>query len=69
MGGEDTMEKEIPYSYFQSLYRREGFHRYKDNNGEFQAKLLKVESDGRLLLEDDAQNQRSYLFKEIQYII
>lgn len=69
MGDDDTMEKEIPYSYFQSLYRREGFYRYKDNNGEFQAKLLKVEPDGRLLLEDDAQNQRSYLFKEIQYII
>lgn len=65
----EAVGKELSKYYFQHLYRKEGYHRYKDKNGEFMAKLIQVEPDGRLLLEDDDQNQRSYLFKEIQYII
>jgi len=67
--GTEEMGKNLAVNYFQQLYRNKGYHCYKDKNGEFSAKLLMVEPDGRLVLEDEGQRQRSYLFKEIQYII
>lgn len=67
--GDEGMMKSLAVNYFQQLYRKKGYHRYKDKDGEFLAKLLMVEPDGRLVLEDESQRKRSYLFKEIQYII
>ncbi len=55
--------------YANSLFRKEGFHRYADADGEFMARLVRVESDGRFILEDQAGTMRSYLFKEVQYIL
>ena len=68
-GNGDSISKDLADTYFQHLYRKEGYHKFKDKNGEFLAKLLRVETDGRLVLEDSAHTQRSYLFKEVQYII
>ena len=65
----DKISKELSDMYFQHLYRKGGYYRYRDKNGEFLAKLLMVEPDGRLYLEDDSHTRRSYLFKEIQDII
>lgn len=62
-------EKDIAKRYTLSLFRREGFHAYEDANGRFQARLLRVEADGRFVLEDEAGNERSYLFKEVQYLL
>ena len=55
--------------YAHSLFRRNGFHRYADANGEFLACLLRVEPDGRFILEDQEGKERGYLFKEVQYIL
>lgn len=55
--------------YARSLFRREGFHRYADADGEFLARLLRVETDGRFILEDLTGKERGYLFKEVQYIL
>jgi BirA family biotin operon repressor/biotin-[acetyl-CoA-carboxylase] ligase len=54
--------------YAHSLFRRNGFHRYADADGEFIAHLLRVEPDGRFILEDQTGKERGYLFKEVQYI-
>lgn len=59
----------IANRYSQSLFRRQGFHRYTDANGEFSARLLRVEPDGRFVLEDREGKERGYLFKEVQYTI
>ena len=59
----------IAERYARSLFRREGFHRYADADGEFLARLLCVEPDGRFILEDQAGKVRGYLFKEVQYIL
>lgn len=67
-GGEKEVA-DLVDNYYSNLYRRSGYHHYKDKTGEFMAKLLRVEPDGRLVLEDEEQHERSYLFKEIQYII
>ena len=51
------------------LYRREGFHNYRDVKGDFEAELVTVEDDGHLVLRDKAGNLRSYAFKEVQFVI
>lgn len=55
--------------YNRSLFRRKGFHRYADANGKFLARLVRVEPDGRFILEDRKGKERGYLFKEVQYLL
>lgn len=55
--------------YEKALFRREGFHRYRDAEGEFLARIVCVEPEGRFILEDDAQIKRGYMFKEVEYIL
>lgn len=59
----------IREKYRRHLYRREGFHNYRDAKGDFEAELVTVEDDGHLVLRDKAGNLRSYAFKEVQFVI
>lgn len=65
----ETYSSEINTRYGHSLFRRRGFHPYQDADGQFLARLLRVESDGRFILEDESGKEREYLFKEVQYIL
>lgn len=65
----DNTANLITERYTRSLFRREGFHRYADADSEFLARLLRVEPDGRFILEDQSGKERGYLFKEVQYIL
>lgn len=73
----DTLRRDTPEAwtrhvgqrYADALFRREGFHPYADAQGTFQARLLHVADDGRLTLQDDGGQLRSYLFKEVQFIV
>ena len=56
-------------SYRQALFRKEGMHRYGDDNGEFLARIVEVEPDGHFVLQDESGKIRRYVFKEVQYII
>ena len=64
-----TYTAEITARYARSLFRRRGFHPYEDAGGKFSARLLRVEQDGRFVLEDENGKEREYLFKEVQYIL
>ncbi|MEJ8769047.1 biotin--[acetyl-CoA-carboxylase] ligase [Prevotella sp. HCN-7019] len=55
--------------YHEALYRRTGMHAYSDSNGRFMASIVRVGHDGRLVLRDEAGRERSYAFKEVNYII
>ena len=55
--------------YTRLLYRRGIPAPYTDAQGPFTATLCSVEPDGRLILKDQQDRLRSYLFKEIIYII
>jgi len=66
--GEDCAD-ELAQKYSESLYRREGIHPFKDKNGTFEASILQVEPEGRLILLDTDGHKRGYLFKEVQFII
>lgn len=59
----------ITKKYATSLFRKEGFHQYADEEGEFLARLVRVEPDGRFIIEDTSGRIRSYLFKEVHYIL
>lgn len=53
--------------YVQRLYRREGFHPYRDAAGTFRARIAAVEPAGHLVLQDEAGRLRRYAFKEIAF--
>ena len=59
----------ISTHYENGLFRKEGFHKYKDKDGIFSAKIICVESDGKLILEDERQKRREYIFKEVEYLL
>ena len=61
--------EEISSNYHEHLYRREGLHSYRDDDGEFQARLIRVADDGRLWLCDSQGKERSYMFKEVAFVI
>lgn len=65
----ENAAKDIARRYAAALYRNTGYHTYADAQGRFNARLLRVEPDGRFVLEDEKGQQRSYLFKEVQYVL
>ncbi|MDL2305623.1 biotin--[acetyl-CoA-carboxylase] ligase [Bacteroides sp. OttesenSCG-928-D19] len=62
-------EEEINALYHQSLYRKEGYHLYEDNDGPFRARVIEVLPQGLLALEDANGRRREYAFKEVRYVI
>lgn len=55
--------------YKQALYRKEGFHTYRDAGGIFKACIRDIEPSGKLILEDENGTRREYMFKEVEYIL
>ena len=59
----------ISKKYHDSLFRREGFHLYADNNGQFSARIVRIEPDGRFILCTESGEERGYLFKEVHCVL
>ena len=59
----------ITSRYFSVLYRREGFHTYRDANGKFDAKIIDIQPSGKLILEDTEEKIRAYFFKEVACVL
>jgi BirA family biotin operon repressor/biotin-[acetyl-CoA-carboxylase] ligase len=59
----------IVRTYHERLYRREGFHAYRDAEGVFSAAISQVAEDGHLLLCDTGGRLRSYAFKEVTFLL
>lgn len=64
-GSYDVLQEE----YMNALYRRKGYHAFRDTHGEFQAKIITVKPDGTLVLQSMLGMMRQYQFKEVQFII
>lgn len=60
---------EIDGLYAAALYRRDGFHTYRDGGGAFTAEIVSVAPDGRLTLRRADGSMNTYMFKEVEYII
>lgn len=63
----DGGEAHILNNYRNSLYRKEGYHRYRDQEGEFEAQFVDIEPDGHLLFRDRQNLLRRYAFKEVMF--
>ena len=64
------MEPEaLAQAYRSRLYRREGMYRFSDSQGVFEAKVLNVLDDGRLVLLDAEGKARMYAFKEVVFCL
>ena len=55
-------------SYLSSLYYRQGYHIFTDDNGSFMARIINIDPFGHLLLKDDDGMMRRYDFKEVQFV-
>lgn len=55
--------------YHESLYHRKGFHWYRDAQGKFEGAIVEVEDDGHLILRTREGIIKSYLFKEVEFIL
>lgn len=62
-------EEEIRKQYMAHLYRRTGFHRYRDVRGDFMAEIVDVEPTGHLQLRFQDGNMVRYEFKEVHFVI
>lgn len=54
--------------YTSYLYCGNGFFKYCDKDGEFEAAIVEVEDDGHLVLRDRDDHIRSYAFKEVSFV-
>ena len=59
----------VGQAYRERLYRKDIPSSYEDMSGRFKATLTDVQRDGRLVLQDETGQRRTYVFKEVQFII
>jgi len=56
--------------YRQRLYRREGWHPYRDAQGLFEGRIVGIGRDGRLHLQRRDRSQvQEYAFKEVAFVL
>ena len=60
---------EVDQAYRARLYRREGYHKYRDENGLFNAQIEGIRPDGCLMLHTEKGEHRVYEFKQVQFIL
>ena len=56
-------------AYHQHLYRRQGVHRFRDAEGEFEARIECVKPTGQLVLKRADKTVREYEIKEVKFIL
>ena len=67
---EDTFGGDLtPEVYMSRLWRRDGYHPYRDASGDFTARIADVAPDGTLTLERPGGTISHYAFKEVTAIL
>ena len=59
----------IHEDYLNSAYRRDGFHKYRDAAGVFEAAIHDIEPTGHLVLKRTDSTYSRYAFKEVSYVL
>ena len=59
----------IHKDYLNSVYRRDGFYKYRDTTGVFEATIHDIEPSGHLILKQMDGTSYRYAFKEVSYEI
>lgn len=60
---------QIKQAYLSALYRHNGWNLYRDTNGDFEAQIAGIGEFGQLKLEERSGKIRSYLFKEVEFVL
>ena len=55
--------------YRDRLYRRQGYHKFRDSNGIFEARIEGIRPDGCLMLQTHSGEHRIYEFKQVQFVL
>ncbi len=55
--------------YRSRLYRRQGFYKFRDENGVFEACIEGIRPDGCLMLLTRSGEHRTYEFKQVQFVL
>ena len=66
---QETLTEDVWEEYKNHLYRRDGFWKYEDQNGIFEARIIDVLPTGEIVLCDRNGQNRTYGFKQIKYIL
>lgn len=66
---QETLNEDVWEEYKNHLYRRDGFWKYEDPNGIFEARIIDVLPTGEIVLCDRNGQNRTYGFKQIKYIL
>ncbi len=61
--------KEIDQKYLERLYRKQGFHEYKDDQGIFKARIAGISEYGQLILCKENGQEITYSFKEVEFVV
>lgn len=64
----DRERAEVDRLYRSRLYRREGFYKFRDENGVFEACIEGIRPDGCLMLLTRSGEHRTYEFKQVQFV-
>ncbi|MDR2953674.1 MAG: biotin--[acetyl-CoA-carboxylase] ligase [Prevotella sp.] len=59
----------IKNQYESSLFRKDGYYQYNDGKHVFSARIIDIETNGLLVLQDKNGEIRKFAFKEIKYIL
>jgi len=59
----------INEAYFSQLYRNSGYHEYSADGELFQAAIMAVENDGKLILKTNENEIKSFYFKEVEFVL
>ncbi len=64
------LDSQVMSDYWAALYRADGcFHLFATPDSRFSARIVGVAPDGRLTLETDQAERRTFLFKEVETVI
>jgi len=58
----------LQHDYGKLLYRKGVWAKYRDQNSDFEGRIIEVESDGRLKIETRKGEVRGFYFKEVAFI-
>lgn len=59
----------IRRQYMERLFRKNGFHAYKENNLIFEARVVDIDHDGKLILEKTDAHRVGFYFKEVEFVL
>ncbi len=64
-----SQHETLSSDYENRLFRRRKLVEYADKTGVFKASLQRVMPDGRLMLRDEKNQERTYAFKEVRFVL